>query len=64
MDGMAREIMTGQPSAAPGEMGRRDIAITDAIYAAVASGKRVEVRVRLIPDAGSALIGPARGTGG
>jgi glucose-fructose oxidoreductase len=44
MDGMALEIMTGKPSAAPGEMGRRDIAITDAIYAAAGSGKRVEVK--------------------
>ena len=44
MDGMALEIMNGQPSIAPGEMGRRDIAITDAIYAAVASGGRVEVK--------------------
>jgi len=44
MDGMALEIMTGQPSVAPGEMGRRDIAVTDAIYAAVASGGRVEVK--------------------
>jgi glucose-fructose oxidoreductase len=44
MDGMAAEIMTGRPSAAPGEMGRRDIAITEAIYAAVKSGQRVEVK--------------------
>ena len=44
MDGMVREILTGQPSAAPGEMGRRDITITDAIYAAAASGGRVEVK--------------------
>jgi glucose-fructose oxidoreductase len=44
MDAMALEIMTGKPSVAPGEMGRRDIAVTDAIYAAAASGGRVEVK--------------------
>jgi glucose-fructose oxidoreductase len=44
MDGMAMELMTGRPSIAPGEMGRRDIAIVEAIYAAARSGQRVEVR--------------------
>jgi glucose-fructose oxidoreductase len=44
LDGMAAEILSGGPSFAPGEMGRRDIAITTAIYAAAASGVRTEVK--------------------
>jgi glucose-fructose oxidoreductase len=44
LDGMAMELLTGRPSLAPGEMGRRDIAIVEAIYAAARSGQRVEVR--------------------
>ena len=44
LDGMAMELLTGRPSIAPGEMGRRDIAIVEAIYAAARSGERVEVR--------------------
>jgi glucose-fructose oxidoreductase len=43
LDGMALELMAGKPSIAPGEMGRRDVAIVEAIYAAANSGKRVEV---------------------
>jgi predicted dehydrogenase len=43
LDGMALELLEGRPSLAPGEMGRRDIAITDAIYAAAKSGQRVQV---------------------
>jgi glucose-fructose oxidoreductase len=45
LNAMAVEILTGKPSLAPGEMGRRDIAIAMAIYEAAASGKRVEVKV-------------------
>jgi glucose-fructose oxidoreductase len=44
LDAMADEIRTGRPSTAPGEMGRRDLAIIEAIYAAQKSGGRVEVR--------------------
>jgi glucose-fructose oxidoreductase len=44
LDGMALELLEGRPSLAPGEMGRRDIAIVEAIYAAAMSGQRVEVR--------------------
>jgi glucose-fructose oxidoreductase len=44
MDGMAVEILTGRPSAAPGEMGRRDIAIVEAIYASAKTGRRTEVK--------------------
>jgi glucose-fructose oxidoreductase len=44
LDGMAMELLEGRPSLAPGEMGRRDIAIVEAIYAAASSGQRVEVK--------------------
>jgi len=44
LDGMALELMTGQPSRAPGEMGRRDVAIIEAIYAAAKSGQRSTVQ--------------------
>jgi glucose-fructose oxidoreductase len=44
LDAMAREILEKRPSLAPGEMGRRDVAIVEAIYAAAASGQRAEVR--------------------
>jgi glucose-fructose oxidoreductase len=44
LDGMAMELLDGRPSIVPGEMGRRDVAITEAIYAAARSGGRVEVR--------------------
>jgi len=44
LDGMAEEILTGSPSLAPGEMGRRDLAIIEAIYAAANTGQRVSVK--------------------
>jgi glucose-fructose oxidoreductase len=45
LDGMAAELLAGRPSIAPGEMGRRDIAVVEAIYASAAAGsKRVEVK--------------------
>jgi glucose-fructose oxidoreductase len=44
LDGMAAELQTGRPSIAPGEMGRRDVAIIEAIYAAARNGQRVEVK--------------------
>jgi predicted dehydrogenase len=44
LDGMAEELIAGRPSIAPGEMGRRDVAIIEAIYAAANSGQRVEVK--------------------
>ncbi len=43
LDGMALELLEGRPSLAPGEMGRRDVAIIEAIYAAAKGGGRVEV---------------------
>ena len=45
LDGMALELLEGRPSLAPGEMGRRDIAIVEAIYAAARSGRRTKVDV-------------------
>jgi glucose-fructose oxidoreductase len=45
LDGMAMELIEGRPSLAPGEMGRRDMAIIEAIFAAAASGGRVTVGV-------------------
>jgi len=44
IDGFARAILDNQPSLVPGEMGRRDLSIIEAIYAsAAAGGKRIEV---------------------
>jgi glucose-fructose oxidoreductase len=43
LDAMAAEINTGAPSIAPGEMGRRDVAIVEAIYAAARSGRSAAV---------------------
>ena len=45
MDGFARAILDDQPSIVPGEMGRRDNVIIEAIFAsAAAGGKRIEVK--------------------
>src|SRR6478735_1736425 len=45
IDGFARTILDNKPSIVPGEMGRRDMAIVEAIYAsAAAGGKRVAVK--------------------
>jgi glucose-fructose oxidoreductase len=45
LDGMAAEIRSGSASLAPGEMGRRDLAIIEAIYAAANSGQSAKVNV-------------------
>jgi glucose-fructose oxidoreductase len=45
LDGMALEVLTGRPSLAPGEMGRRDLAIVEAIYSAAKSGRSSAVKV-------------------
>jgi hypothetical protein len=42
---MALELLTGQPSLAPGEMGRRDLAIIEAVYSAAKSGQPTTVNV-------------------
>lgn len=44
MDGFAKHLLDLEPNPVPGEMGRRDLAIIEAIYAsAAANGRRVEV---------------------
>jgi glucose-fructose oxidoreductase len=45
LDGIAKCLASGQPSPVPGDMGRRDLAIIEAIYAAAKNGQRVEVKV-------------------
>lgn len=45
MDGFAQDVMLQRPSPVPGEMGRRDMVVVEAIYAsAAAGGKRVELK--------------------
>jgi glucose-fructose oxidoreductase len=44
MDDFAQCIATGRATPAPGEMGRRDLAIIEAIYRAAASGQREQVK--------------------
>ena len=43
MDEFARCILSGEPSAVSGEMGRRDMRVIEAIYQSAATGKRVEI---------------------
>ena len=46
LDGMALSLLNHQPSIVPGEMGRRDMVMVEAIYASArAGGKRVEIKV-------------------
>jgi glucose-fructose oxidoreductase len=46
MDDFARCVREGRESPVPGEMGRRDMVILEAIYrSAAAGGARVEVKV-------------------
>ncbi len=46
MDGIVADLLAGKPSRVPGEMGRRDMAVVEAIYASArAGGRRVEVKV-------------------
>ena len=44
MDGIAQYIKKNQPSIVPGEMGKRDLKIIEAIYEAMNSGKRVAIK--------------------
>ncbi len=44
LDGIALSIKEGKPSKVPGEMGRRDVKIIEAIYEAMRTGKRVEIK--------------------
>lgn len=43
MDDFARSILQHKPSGVPGEMGRQDIKIIEAIYRSIQSGKREQV---------------------
>ena len=46
MDDFAQCVLTGRATPVPGEMGRRDLVIIEAIYASAdAGGKRVEIKV-------------------
>ena len=45
MDDFAQCILQNKTSRVPGEMGRRDLVIIEAIYKAAATGKRVEMKV-------------------
>jgi len=44
MDNFAQAIKEGRPSPVPGAMGKRDVAIIEAIYEAMRSGKKIPVR--------------------
>jgi predicted dehydrogenase len=44
LDGIAQSIKNNKPSIVPGEMGRRDMKIITAIYEAMRTGNRVEVK--------------------
>lgn len=44
MDDFAQCVLTGRATPVPGEMGRRDLRIIEAIYRAAASGRRETVR--------------------
>lgn len=44
MDDFAEAIMNNRPTPVPGEMGRRDVKLLQAIYEAMNTGKRVEIR--------------------
>lgn len=45
MDDFADCILSDRPTIVPGEMGRRDLVIIEAIYKAAATGQRVEVHI-------------------
>ena len=45
MDDFAKCVKSSEPSRVPGEMGRRDLVVIEAIFASAASGKRVEIKV-------------------
>ena len=43
MDAFAKAINENKPTSVPGEMGRRDVRILQAIYKAMASGRKVSL---------------------
>ena len=38
MDDFAKHVLFGEPNKAPGDMGKRDMMIVEAIYASIAKG--------------------------
>jgi predicted dehydrogenase len=44
LDGIALAIKEGKPSIVPGEMGRKDLKIIEAIYEAMKKGKRITIK--------------------
>jgi predicted dehydrogenase len=46
MDGISLSVKNNQNSIVPGEMGRRDVKIIEAIYEAMRTGKRVNIETR------------------
>ncbi len=44
MDGISLSVKNNQTSIVPGEMGRRDVKIIEAIYEAMKTGKSVKIR--------------------
>jgi predicted dehydrogenase len=44
MDDFAEAILNNRPSPVPGEMGRRDVKFLQAIYEAMSTGKRIEIK--------------------
>jgi predicted dehydrogenase len=43
MDDFAQAVKNNRPTPVPGEMGRQDVKILQAIYKAMATGQRVEI---------------------
>ena len=44
MDDFAQAVKNKRPTPVPGEMGKRDVKIIQAIYQAMETGKKVEIR--------------------
>jgi predicted dehydrogenase len=44
MDGIALSIKNNQQSIVPGELGRRDVKILQAIYEAMQTGKKIQIK--------------------
>ena len=55
MDDFAKHILLGSPNLTPGEMGRRDMVIVEAIYRSIEEGGR-RIAIDLPPGYGFAKI--------
>lgn len=51
MDDFAQAIQTNKPVKVPGEMGRTDVQIMEAVYEAMRTGKRIEISLQKFPEA-------------